>query len=269
MNIREISVKTILSKSKLPESTYSINPYIGCMHGCIYCYARFVSRFTGHKERWGEYLDIKINGVSVLEKDLKKIKLDSRDIVLLSSITDPYLPIEQKYRLTRSILEVLLKHQISISILTKSDLVLRDIDLFTKFKNCEVGLTIITMDEYVSKVFEPRAPSPSRRLKALKILKEHGIKTYAFIGPILPCFTNLREIFSSISGIVDDIMAESLNIKCGNWKSIQMALQENFPSCAKEFSAKVKDVNYWNGIGKELMKLSSEFNIPLRGYYRH
>jgi len=214
-------------------------------------------------------LDIKINGASVLEKDLKKIKLNSKDIVLLSSITDPYLPIEQRYRVTRSILEVLLKHQISISILTKSDLVLRDIDLFTKFKNCEVGLTIITLDEYVSKVFEPRAPPPSRRLKALKMLKEHGIKTYAFIGPILPCFTNLREIFSSISGIVDDIMAESLNIKCGNWKSIQMALQENFPSCAKEFFAKVKDVNYWNGIGKELMKLSSEFNIPLRGYYRH
>lgn len=269
MNIREIAVKTILSKSKLPESTYSINPYIGCLHGCIYCYARFMGRFARHKEKWGEYLDVKINGVSVLEKDLRRIKLTAKDVVLLSSVTDPYQPVERKYRLTRSILETLLKYQVSISILTKSTLVLRDIDLLIQFNNCEVGFTIITLNEQVSKVFEPRAPLPLKRLEALKVLHKHGIKTYVFIGPILPCFTNLKEIFRNIHGITDVVMAESLNIKCGNWNDIQLALESNYSSFYKEFCTKVKDESFWEKIGKELVRLGNEFNIPVRGYYRH
>jgi len=269
MNVREIYVKTILSKSKLPESTYSINPYVGCPHGCIYCYARFMGRYTSHKEKWGEYLDIKINGASILKKDLQRIRLKDKDVVLLSSVTDPYPPIERKYRLTRSILEVLLEHQIPISILTKSVLVLRDIDLLSRFNNCEVGLTIITLNEQVSKVFEPRAPSPYKRLEALKVLHEHNIKTYGFIGPILPCFTNLEEIFTNLRGIADTVMAESLNIKCGNWNDIQAALKSNFPSFYKEFLTKVMDETYWDKIGEKLVKLSNKFCIPLRGYYRH
>lgn len=269
MNIREISVKTILSKSKLPESTYSINPYVGCLHGCIYCYARFIGRFTGHKEKWGEYLDIKINGASVLEKDLRRTKLKDKDVVLLSSVTDAYQPIERKYKLTRSILRVLLNHQAPISILTKSDLILRDLDLLTKFDKCEVGVTIITLNENASKLFETRASSSHKRLHALKVLHESGIRTYAFFGPILPYFTDLKELFASVYGIADTVMAESLNIKCGNWKDIQKSLQENFPFVLKEFSAKVRDEAYWEEIGQELIRLSRKFDIPLIGYYRH
>lgn len=269
MNIQEITTKAILSKSKLPESTYSINPYVGCLHGCIYCYARFMKRFTGHKEKWGQYLDIKINGACVLRKELARKQFKDTDVVLLSSVTDPYQPVERKYALTRSILEVLLEHQVPISILTKSDLVLRDLDLLAQFNNCEVGLTIITLDKNVSSIFEPRSPSPDKRLEALKGLHEHGIKTYAFIGPILPYLTDIEELFIATRDIADVVMAESLNVKCGNWDDIQEALQQSFPSVREEFSIKVKSKLYWDEIGKELAELSTRFDIPLRGYYRH
>jgi DNA repair photolyase len=121
-------------------------------------------RFTGHKEPWGKFLDIKENAASVLEKELKKAK---KGLVLLSSVTDPYQPIEKKYELTREILKTLLKYQFPVSILTKSSLVLRDVDLFKKFHNIEVGITITTTIDSISKIFEPYSSRASERISTL------------------------------------------------------------------------------------------------------
>jgi DNA repair photolyase len=133
MIIKEISAKSILSKSKV--TAYTINPYIGCEHGCTYCYARFMKRFTGHKEAWGEFVDAKINAPILLESEIKKKKVGK---VWISGMCDPYQPLEKKYELTRKCLEILLKHQWPVTIQTKSNLVLRDIELFKKFKDIEV-----------------------------------------------------------------------------------------------------------------------------------
>ena len=139
--IKTIQCKSVLTRSRLPEVDYCINPYVGCLHGCIYCYARFMKRFTGHTEKWGKFIDVKINAPEVLEKELSRSP--EKGTVLLGSVTDAYQPIERKYKITRAILEILLKHHFPISILTKSDLVVRDIDLLKKLMLMQKRQTIL------------------------------------------------------------------------------------------------------------------------------
>lgn len=268
LEVKEIRVKSVLTKSKLPESQYSINPYIGCYHSCVYCYSRFMRRFTGHSdEKWGSFVDVKVNAAEVLRHQLSRRKPEG--VILLGSVTDAYQPLERKYRITRSILKVLLKHQLQISILTKSDLVLRDLDLLKQFDSCDVGLTITTLDENVRRHFEPRSSSVERRIDALKELHESGLHTYVFIGPILPYLTEIRPILSAVRSYVDSVWAEALNIRCGNWSDIEDVLRDSFPELLSKFKKTIQDKNYWDRVGNELKELAQEFQIPLVGYYRH
>ncbi len=266
MKINIIQCKNLLTKSRLPEADYCINPYIGCLHGCVYCYSRFMKRFTGHIEKWGEFVDVKTNAPEVLEKELRS--KPKKGVALLGSVTDAYQPVEKKYKITRAVLEILLKYNFPISILTKSDLVTRDMDLLKGFSDCDVGLTVTTLDRQTAKGFEPRSPSPQQKLKALEILHNAGIKTYGFIGPILPSITNLRSIFVALEAKVDFIMAESLNMKCGNWQDIQDLLKRKHPSLLSFYQSRFNR-RYWDRVGEELKQLSEEFNIPLKGFYRH
>jgi len=178
--VQEILAKNILSKSQVMD--YALNPYIGCEHECHYCYARFMKRFTGHKENWGEFIDVKINAPDLLAKEIKKKKVGR---IWISGVCDPYQPIESKYGLTRSCLEILAQNNWPVTIQTKSPLVLRDLDLIKKLKDVEVGYTITTADEEIKKFFEPKAPSVESRIKALGKLNSAGIKTYAMIAPLL------------------------------------------------------------------------------------
>jgi len=126
-----------------------------------FCYASFYETFHGHLEPWGEFIDVKVNAPYLLRKQLKRAK---QGVVALSTVTDPYQPIEKKYRLTRKCLEALLETQFSVNLLTRSSLCLRDMDLFKQFKNIEVGLSITTHDERIRKMFEPNSPSIQSRV---------------------------------------------------------------------------------------------------------
>lgn len=139
MKLNEIKASSIITKSNLPDADYVINPYVGCMHSCIYCYARFMKRFTGHTENWGEFVDAKINASELIPEKTSKYKGKS---IFLSSVTDPYLSFERKYQLTRKVLKKLISLEPNLGIQTKSDLIVRDIDLLKQFKYCEAGLTI-------------------------------------------------------------------------------------------------------------------------------
>jgi len=204
--IREIKAKSILTKSGIPGVDYCINPYVGCSHGCRYCYATFMKKYTGHTEPWGSFVDVKINAPEILQKQLKRASMGR---VMISSVTDAYQPIESKYKLTRQCLEILLQSQFPVDILTKSPLVLRDIDLIKKFKDIEVGITITTNDEDIRKLFEPNAPSIMARMRALKTLHDNRIKTYAFIGPVLPM--NPESLSKKINPHVDSIIIDRMN----------------------------------------------------------
>jgi len=183
LRISEIRARSVLSKSGIPGADYCVNPYVGCSHACRYCYASFMKRFTGHDEPWGSFVDAKVNAAEVLARQLRRAK---KGHVMLSSVTDAYQPLEVKYRLTRSCLEALLESGFPVSVLTKSPLVLRDIDLFRQFEDIEVGITISTNDEKMRKVFEPKASPIEARIRALEKLHAEGVRTYVFIGPLLP-----------------------------------------------------------------------------------
>ena len=206
MKVKEIFAKTILTKTAISSFDYCINPYVGCGHGCRYCYASFMKRFTGHLEPWGEFVDVKVNAPNLLRKQLKRAK---PGIVALSTVTDPYQPLEKKYELTRKCLGVLLDSQFSVNMLTRSPLCLRDIDLFRQFKRIDVGLSITTQDEETKMIFEPRSPSIASRVEALRTLRREKIPTYAFIGPMLPL--DPKRMVGLLEGLIDEVLIDRVN----------------------------------------------------------
>src|SRR4030043_468563 len=160
MVLRETHARSILSKSQVFD--YVVNPYIGCQHSCTYCFARFMRRFTGHKEPWGEFVDVKINAPALLKHEIDKKQLGR---VWVSGVCDPYQPLESKYGLTRKCLEILVEYGWPTTVQTKSPLVLRDLDLLKRGDKIEVGLSVTTADDQIRKLFEPGAPSIMERVK--------------------------------------------------------------------------------------------------------
>jgi len=224
MIVKEIYAKSILSKSKV--SDYTINPYIGCEHGCTYCYARFMKRFTRHREPWGIFADVKINTATLLQREIRKKRAGR---VWISGVCDPYQPIEKKYELTKSCLEILSEHDWPVTIQTKSYLVLRDIELLRTFGNIEVGLTVTTTDDNIRKIFEPSSPTIKERVETLEKLHSAGIKTYAMIAPILPRAEGLVE---QLSKKADFILIDKMNYHYADWvyrkHRLEYAMTQNF-----------------------------------------
>lgn len=224
MKITEIHAKSVLTKSKV--SDYSINPYVGCEHNCVYCYAGFMKRFYAHKEPWGEFVDVKINTADILENEIKRKKIGR---VWISGICDPYQPIEKKYRLTRKCLEILIKNNWPVTIQTKSSLVLRDMDILKKSEKVEVGFTINTTDEKIKNIFEPNTSSIKERIDALEKLHMSGIKTYIMIAPILPKVEGLSK---QLIGKVDYVIIDKLNYNYADRvyrkNNLEYAMSEEF-----------------------------------------
>jgi len=224
MIVKEVYAKTILSKSKV--SDYTINPYVGCEHGCTYCYARFMKRFTGHKEEWGRFVDVKTNAAALLQREIRK-KRSGR--VWISGVCDPYQPIEKKYELTRRCLEILSKHGWPVTIQTKSPLVKRDLELLGTFNDIEVGLTITTADDSIRKIFEPNSPAIDERIETLEKLHSAGLKTYAMIAPLLP---KAEGLVTLLSEKVDYVLIDKMNYHYADWVyrkyGLEYALTNNF-----------------------------------------
>jgi len=248
MKIEFREAKSIIIKSNIPSIDYVINPYIGCQHGCIYCYAEFMIRFTNHKgDKWGEFLDIKTFNLN----QIKPQKYDGKRI-LLSSVTDPYLPLERKYQNTRRILESLIGTSAEISVLTKSQLVIRDIDLFKKFKNIEVGISISTLNDNFARIIERAASKPTERLEAIKKIYEAGIKTYTFISPFFPEITDYKAIIEETIDYTDSYMFENLNFRPHNVQRIMRIIKEHYPNLLSKYKEIQKDRSYWDIIEDEI-----------------
>jgi DNA repair photolyase len=205
MIVKEIRAKSILNKSKIFD--YCLNPYTGCQTNCRYCYARlFMRRYSGHPEPWGEFVDVKVNAPALLRKQLEKAK---KGTVWISSVCDPYQPLEAKYKLTRLCLKELLEKQFPVNVQTKSKLALRDMDLFVQFEVLDVGFTIATDDEKVARLFEPMASPIRDRIDALGRMHDAGIRTFAFIGPLLP--GNPEKLIGKLEGKVDYVYIDRMN----------------------------------------------------------
>jgi DNA repair photolyase len=211
MDVVEIQTKSALVKSRIPGVNYVINPYLGCGHGCRYCYAVFMRKYSRRHvgAAWGSFVEAKINMVDVLRAELAKKR--QAGSAMLSSVCDPYQPAELRYKLTRGCLEALREFGWQIEILTRSPLVLRDVDILKSSIGASVGFSVPTDDDRVRKILEPHSPPIASRIATLKKLREAGIETWAFIAPILPM--NPQVLVDMVAPHVSSVLIDALNYR--------------------------------------------------------
>src|SRR2546425_932239 len=179
--IREVHVSSALRRDPLPGIDYSFNPYIGCYHGCLFCYVPRLLQID--RNTWGASVVVKRNAATVLAKELRRLP---RGLVAISTATDPYQFVEGKYRITRHALEVLLRAQWPVSVLSRAPLMIRDLDLFTQFPEIEVGMSVPTLDDRARALLEPWAPPIDARLRCLRALADAGLTTFVGFAPAYP-----------------------------------------------------------------------------------
>ncbi len=266
LKIKEIQAKSIIVKSGL-DVAYVINPYVGCHHSCLYCYARFMKRFTDHHEPWGKFLDVKINAAKLIPQNTKKYKNSS---IMISSVTDPYQPAERKYKLMKGILENLIPLQPNLTVLTKSDLIIRDIDLLKKFKKCIAGVSLSLLDDSIRKQVEPLASSIKKRINAVKELKQAGIQTFIFISPMFPKLTNWKEIVEKTKNFVNEYWFENLNLYPSIRNNIFQWLKNHHPKLVKKYHQIYFTRNdYWDQIEKEIEDYGKKNKLNFKIYFHH
>lgn len=238
--IRLTNSKNIITKSDLPVCDYSANPYVGCAHGCMYCYASFMKRFTGHDDQWGSFVDVKTWPAI---KDAARY--DGKEI-FLSSVTDPYQPAEGIYKRTRTLLEQLKGSGARLSISTKSDLVLRDLDLIKTFPGARVAWLVNTLDETFRADMD-RASSIAARLNAMRIFHEEGVHTTCFISPIFPGITDVTAIIERVKGIADLVWLEDLNLRGSYRATVMDYISNRHPGLVPLYQEiyNKKDRTYW------------------------
>lgn len=256
IQIKKVNVNSIMTKSNLPVGDYSINPYVGCSHACKYCYASFMKRFTGHLEPWGTFLDIKY------WPEIKNSQKYSGKELFLGSVTDPYLPEEEIYERTRTLLEQLQGSGAKISIATKSDLVLRDLELIKSFPDSRVSWSINTLDESFRSEMD-YAVSIDRRFTAMKKFHDAGVRTTCFISPIFPGITDVKAIIEKAKNHCNLIWLENLNLR-GDYKSTVLSyICDKHPELVSLYHEiyQQKDNCYWENLDKDLKKYSASAGL--------
>lgn len=303
IKIRKTKCKSAIGKCGFEAGSFCINPYIGCGHACVYCYARFIKRFTDHKEPWGTFVDVKTNIAEVLEKQLRgerdssirtgvltrndPVKLltgqgitssapsaSSRGkqiyegkTIFIGTVTDPYQPIEKKYQLMPKILRVLINYQNPIEILTKSDLILRDLDLLKQFKKINVNFTINTLDEKWRELVELNSPKIRDRVKAAEKLHKVGIKTTVLMGPLWPDFSDIDKLFCEFKKAgVSYTYSESFNTIGGNWTGVEKILKKYYPEKLVQFRNimfnKEKFDKFYQDAETKIRQAVKQYKIP-------
>ncbi len=260
-----IRVRDYINPSRLPDFAYVINPYTGCTHKCKYCCAEFMRLFTGHKEEWGEFVDIKS-----ATKKINLFKLQQTN-VLLGSVTDPYNHLEEKYELTRKILNETKDTDFHLFIVTKSDMVLRDIDILKQMKDVTAVFSVCTDDEKLRKDLEPYSPTFQQRIDAAKTLHEQGIKTIIYISPILPELTDYKSIIENTKEFAQMYWIENLNLKGGNRPRILDFINNNYPQYYDLYFDiyKKHSSQYWTQKENEICEYLEKNNIEYKNYFYH
>jgi len=258
VKIIKVKAKSIFTRSKLPGVKWVINQYVGCQYACSYCYAKFISKWRPKNYgKWGGWVEVKVNAPDLVKEKYVK------GSVYMSSISDPYQNIEKELKITKRILENLDKRT-NLSIQTKSDLVLRDLNIIKQFKNIEVGLTINSFKDNLKSIFEPYSPSNNKRIETLKTLKKEGVSTYAFVSPIIPGLINLQEVIKKTKNFADYYFFEIINTRGAGPEFIGV-LKNNFP---KSYSL-LKDKKRFAEFVKECKDIISSENIKVKGTIIH
>lgn len=265
MVINEVEVPNIFTKTRVPAGDYVVNPYIGCPHKCMYCYADYMKRFTSHAEAWGDFLDVKRCNKKINTKRLAGKK------ILFCSVTDAYNPFEKKYCVTRELLSQLVGTGVKVEILTKSDLVLRDLDILKEIGDVTVGVSLNTLNDDIRRQLEPYAPSIERRLAAIKTITGEGINTYIFLSPIFPGITNFKEILGGCKTYCNKFYFENLNLRGAYRPKILRYIHKNYPHLLPLYNEIYRrgSNEYWRLMEKEIDQFCRENGINWGSYFYH
>ncbi len=264
MKVREVSCTTALSETSLPGLAYALNPYRGCSIGCVYCYSPAVLR---EQRPWGRFVDVKRNIPAVLAKELKR---RARGVVGIGTVTDGYQPLEARYHLTRYCLEQLARFDFPVSVQTKSSLVLKDVDALRRIRDAEVGVTITTLAEDHRRRFEPFASPSERRVDTLRRLNAAGVRTWAFVGPILPSTTEatMEPLLQSIAAAgTTHVLFDRLRFRPG-------VLDRSLPAAAQAglgppLRAAFEDPRYFEGVESRLQALGAALGLRVEPAFPH
>jgi len=262
--VEEMLCRTALSPSLLPSIDYTLNPYYGCQHGCKYCYVPNV--FKINRQDWGKFVKPKTNIPKILAKELKKKK---RGIVGISTVTDPYQPLEKKYQLTRYCLEQLQRYDFPINILTKSSLITRDIEIIQKFSQSAVGTTISSLNQDELDNLEPFTSPVQERLEAITKFSKKGIYTYIFMGPLYPTlnYENLPRLLKTyFSTGIKELVVDTLHLKPGVWPSIKEKLPEK---TTEIFKTRLFNSDYYPTIFTEIERICIKNNVLYQRSFPH
>ncbi len=261
MKVVEVSCRHALVPSSLPGLDFALNPYRGCSHGCVYCYAPSVLR---EAREWGTFVDVRGDMPAILNRDLRGKR---EGVVGIGTVTDGYQPIEARYHITRACLTRLLNSPLRVSVQTKSSLVLRDLDLLSEFKEIDVGVTVTTLDEYVSRAVEPLAAPPRKRLETMRALADQGVEVWAFVGPYLPglrgeAMENLVRELSEAGAA--RILGDKLRIRQGTVERMRMAAMQLLPDERIPFLRDLEDPSYASTVEIELRQNCEELGVEYR-----
>ncbi|MGC8948870.1 MAG: SPL family radical SAM protein [Thermoprotei archaeon] len=267
----ETTTKTALSTSKLPGLDYSLNPYTGCSHGCVYCYAASTLNDRNLASRWGDVVFVKTNITEVLEQE---VKVKKRGIVGVSTVTDPYQPPEALYKLTRKSLIILKQNRFRISIQTKSSLILRDKDIIEP-KLFDVGVTITTIDPNIAKILEPSTPPPIARIKVLKEFANSGVETWIFLGPLIPTINddtyNIEQIINIAKETNSYILYDKLNIRKYVTEILKPTLEKHWPGVSKYIInlSRSPTNEYWTKRYKTIEELCKKLGVKCEPAFQY
>ena len=281
MGVKEIKAKSILRKHKRIDtwfiSQYGMNFYRGCLHNCVYCDGRSEGYYV--EGEFGEDVWVKVNAIDILKKELdprrKRVPLKKCFIMLGGGVGDSYQPVEEKYKLSRKALDLLLKYTLPVSILTKSTLIKRDIDLIKKINKKSraiVSFSFSSVDEKISSIFEPGVPSPNERLKTLEFFKNEGIACGMFLMPVIPFITDkpqiLQETVSKAKEIdLDFIIFSGMTLKNGRQKNYFLeTLKKCYPHLIPDYSNIYKNDIWGSPTGEYYKSINSTFNTISKKY---
>ena len=260
MSEQFIRCKSALSSSGLPGLMYSLNPYMGCGHGCLYCYSPSIIGDSDLARNWGKIVKVKENIAEVLKEE---VKIKKRGTVGVSTVTDPYQPVEAKMGLTRKCIEILLGAEFPVSIQTKSNLVLRDADIISSGK-FDVGVTITTMDPLVARIIEPGASPPDARAQVLEEFSSRGIETWLFFGPIVPNMNDSKESIESVIKVAARsgslVIYDRLNMKRWVMERLGPKLDEHFGGSERMMEL-LRDSSYWKDVLREVRRTCDKWGV--------
>ncbi len=257
IKVRYIKVKSLLSSTKLG-ADFAINPYAGCPHGCLYCYAACMRSAAARGEPWGSYIDVKCPA--------SPLPLDRifRKSVLLSSMTDPYNPYEERACVTRALLRSMIPARPEITVITKSALASRDADILKEFPRARVVFSFSSLDDGFRREAEPHASSPAKKLAAMETLKKAGVDVAVMTAPIFPKITDCARIIEACAPFVSYMTFDSLNLRAGNRAGILAFVRALRPDLAPLYRNIYLegDRGFWRETKKSVEEICRERNIP-------